>query len=275
MKKTILITGTSSGIGKASAKEFATKGWNVIATMRSPEKEKELTQINNVFVTRLDVEKPETIQEAIEAGIRKFGKIDGIINNAGQGLFGIFEATPQENIRRLFEINVFGSMRVIKAILPHLRKQKHGVIVNVSSSTGLFTIPLLSVYSASKYALEGFSESLSFELSSQNIKVKLIEPGMVDTNFDNATMENYAADPGQQAAYHDYFEKMIKLFSSEDVGERKVTAQEVATVIFDAVTDNSDTLRYIIGDDVKAMMDTRKTLSDQDYMEMMRKRFAV
>lgn len=98
---------------------------------------------------------------------------------------------------------------------------------------------------------------------------------MVDTNFDNATMENYAADPNQQAAYNDYFEKMIKLYSSEDVGERRVTAREVATVIFDAVTDNSDTLRYMIGDDLKAMMNTRMALSGQKYIEMMRKRFAV
>lgn len=274
MKNTVLITGTSSGIGKATAKEFAKNGWNVIATMRNPANEKELTQVNNIFVAKLDVEQPSTIQKAIEAGIRTFGKIDVLINNAGQGLFGVFEATPQESIQRLFEVNVFGVMHVTKAILPHFRKQNRGVIVNVSSSTGLFTIPLLSVYSASKYALEGFSESLAFELSSQNIKIKLIEPGMVDTNFDRATMENYAADPSQ-ATYHDYFEKMIKLFSSEDAGETKVTAEEVAAVIYHATTDDTDTLRYLIGDDVKAMMDARRALSDQEYIDMMRKRFTT
>ena len=272
MKKTVLITGASSGIGKATAKEFAAKDWNVIATMRDPSKEKDLTQINNIFVVRLDVEQPNTIQEAIEAGIRKFEKIDVLINNAGQGLFGIFEATPQESIQHLFEINVFGTMSVTRAILPHFRKQKRGMIVNITSSTGRFTIPLLSVYSASKYALEGFSESLSFELSSQNIKIKLIEPGMVATNFDNATRDSYTANENQ-AAYNDYFEKMIKLFSEEDTV--KVTAEEAADIIYNAVTDDTDTLRYAIGADVKAMVATRNSMTDQEYMDMMRKQFSV
>ena len=106
MKNTVLITGTSSGIGKATAKEFAKNGWNVIATMRNPANEKELTQVNNIFVARFDVEQPDTIQEAIAAGIRQFGGIDVLINNAGQGLFGVFEATPLERIQRLFEVNV-------------------------------------------------------------------------------------------------------------------------------------------------------------------------
>ncbi len=191
-----------------------------------------------------------------------------------RGFLVFLKPPPHERIQHLFEVNVFGVMNVTKAILPHFRQQNSAVIVNVSSSTGLFTIPLLAVYSASKYALEGFSESLAFELSSQNIKVKLIEPGMVDTNFDNATMENYAADPSQ-AAYSDYFEKMIKLFSAKDAGEGKVTAEEVAAVIYHAATDDADTLRYLIGDDVKAMMDSRRSLSDQEYIDTMRKRFTI
>ena len=274
MRKTILITGTSSGIGKATAKEFADKGWNVIATMRNPAKEKELAQMDHVLVTRLDVAHPSTIQDAIAAGLQKFGAIDVLINNAGQGLFGVFEATPQERINKQFEVNVFGVMHVIKAILPHFRSRKQGTIVNISSSTGLFTIPLLSVYSASKYALEGFSESLSFELGAQNIRVKLIEPGMVDTNFDHATMANYAADQNQEA-YSSYFEKMTQLLSSEDTSETKVSAQDVAKVIFNAVTDDSDILRYVIGDDVKAMQALRASMPDHKYMEIMRQRFAV
>lgn len=274
MKKTVLITGTSSGIGRAAAKEFASKGWNVIATMRNPGGEKELNQIENILVTQLDVEKEDTIKATIESGLRQFGKIDVLINNAGVGIFGVFEATPQQSIRNVFETNVFGTMQVIKAILPHFRAQKNGMIVNVSSSTGRFTFPLLSVYSASKFALEGFSESLSFELSAQNIKVKLIEPGIVDTNFDDTTQKNYTADP-ELTAYNDYMGKIIKIFSEGDTGERKVTAQEAAATIYNAVTDGTDRLRYVIGEDVKAMIDTRSSMSDHEYMNMMHERFAV
>ena len=180
----------------------------------------------------------------------------------------------QKSIQDVFETNVFGTMQVIKAILPHFRAQKNGMIVNVSSSTGRFTFPLLSVYSASKFALEGFSESLSFELSAQNIKVKLIEPGIVDTNFDDTTQKNYTADP-KLTAYNDYMGKIIKIFSEGDTGERKVTAQEAAAVIYNAVTDGTDRLRYVIGEDVKAMIDTRSSMSDHEYMDMMHKRFAV
>ncbi|MBX3257732.1 MAG: SDR family oxidoreductase [Chitinophagaceae bacterium] len=274
MKKTVLITGASSGIGRATAKKFAEKGWNVIATMRNPDKEKELNAINNVWVTTLDVEKADTIGTAIKNGIRQFGKIDVLINNAGQGIFGVFETTPEENIRKLFEVNFFGVLQVTRAILPYFREQKNGMIVNISSGTGRFTLPLMSIYSASKYGLEGFSESLSFELAAQNIKVKIIEPGMVDTNFDEATRNNYVADPNIPA-YNDYINKMIGIFSGGDAGERKVTAGEAAGAIYDAVTDGSDTLRYIIGEDVKAMIAARSAMSDQEYMEMMQQRFAV
>lgn len=274
MKKTVLITGASSGIGRATARKFAEKNWNVIATMRNPEKEKELISLNNVWVTTLDVEKADTIKAAIENGIRQFGKIDVLVNNAGQGIFGIFETTPEENMRKMFEVNFFGAIQVIRAILPHFREQKSGMIVNISSSTGRFTIPLLSIYSASKYALEGFSESLSFELASQHIKVKIIEPGMVDTNFDEATRNNYVTDP-DITAYNDYTDKVISIFSGGDTGERKVTAEEAAAAIYDAVTDGTDTLRYIIGEDVKAMIAARASMTDQEYMEMMRKRFSV
>lgn len=274
MKRTVLITGASSGIGKAAARKFAENDWNVIATMRNPGKEKELNFTNNVWVTMLDVEKTDTICTAIANGIRHFSKIDVLINNAGQGIFGAFETTPEESIYKLFEVNFFGVMRAVRAILPHFREQKSGMIVNVSSGTGRSTFPLMSVYSASKYGLEGFSESLSFELAAQNIKVKIIEPGMVDTNFDEATRNNYVADPAI-TAYNHYIDKVIKIFSDGDTGERKVTAEEAAAVIYDAVTDGSDTLRYIIGEDIKTMITARAAMSDDEYMEMMRKRFAV
>lgn len=272
MKKTILITGASSGIGKATAKVFADNAWNVIATMRDPEGEKQLNHLKNILVTGMDVEKTETINKAIETGIRQFNKIDVLLNNAGIGLFGPFETTPEESVRRMFEVNLFGVMRVTKAVLPHFRAHQEGTIVNVSSGTGLFTLPLLSLYSATKYALEGFSESLSFELSAHNIKVKLIEPGKVATRFDDTTRKNHLTEQNI-TAYQDYLEKTIELYSKADPSEIKASAEDVARVIYHAVTDNSDTLRYIIGDNIKAMASMKASLSDQEFIELMRKRF--
>jgi NAD(P)-dependent dehydrogenase (short-subunit alcohol dehydrogenase family) len=149
MKKTVLITGTSSGFGKATAKLFAKNGWNVVATMRRPEKEKELVGLDDVLVTQLDVQDRASIAQAIEAGIARFGRIDGLINNAGFGLFGVFEATSQEKIQEQFDVNVFGVMDVTRAILPHFRKNKGGLIINVSSGAGIFTLPMISPRSRS------------------------------------------------------------------------------------------------------------------------------
>jgi NAD(P)-dependent dehydrogenase (short-subunit alcohol dehydrogenase family) len=184
MNKTVLITGCSSGFGKASAKLFADKGWNVIATMRRPEAEEELTKLADVLLTRLDVQERDSIGAAIEAGMARFGTIDALMNNAGFGLFGLFEATPREKIEEQFDVNVFGAMDVTRALLPHFRANNNGLILNISSGAGMFTLPMLSLYCASKFALEGFSEALSYELSSQHITVKVIEPGgVVSTNF--------------------------------------------------------------------------------------------
>jgi NADP-dependent 3-hydroxy acid dehydrogenase YdfG len=141
MSKTILITGSSSGIGKATAKYFQAKGWNVIATMRKPENETELNKLQNVLVTRLDVQEPATIEDAIQKGIERFGTIDVLLNNAGYGAFGVLEAAPIENIRRQFDVNVIGLIQVMQAILPHFRKNKSGTVINISSIGGKMTFP--------------------------------------------------------------------------------------------------------------------------------------
>src|SRR5271170_8252064 len=148
MNKTILITGCSSGIGKAAAKLFASKSWNVIATLRAPDKETELTNSNNVLLARLDVQDRNSISRAIETGITRFGKIDALINNAGFSLSGVFEGIPREKIQEQFEVNVFGVMEVTRALLPHFRKNKNGLIINVSSRAGLVGLPLLTLYCA-------------------------------------------------------------------------------------------------------------------------------
>ena len=187
--KTILITGSSSGIGRATAIKFQQEGWNVIATMRSPEKESELNNLENVFVTRLDVQNIDSIESALKAGIEKFGKIDVVLNNAGYGLMGTFESASRESIRRQFDVNVFGLFDVTRAILPHFRSNKSGVIINISSIGGRMTFPMMPLYHSTKFAVEGFSESLHYELEPLGIQVKVVQPGGVATEFAGRSLE--------------------------------------------------------------------------------------
>lgn len=272
MKKTILITGTSSGFGKATARHFARQGWNVVATMRRPEEERELSQLADVLVTRLDVQDRATIAAAIEAGIARFGRIDALVNNAGFGLFGLFEATPREKIAEQFEVNVFGVMEVTRAILPHFRWNKAGLILNIGSGAGVFTLPMLSLYCASKFALEGFSEALSYELASQNIVVKIIEPGgVVSTNFGQRS----GAEAAQNVALPDYdaFVAHTQTVFAGLRAARLATEDDVAQVIYDAATDGTDRLRYVATEDIKPLVRARRETSEQDYIALMRARF--
>lgn len=272
MNKTVLITGASSGIGKATAKHFANNSWNVIATMRSPEKETELTQISNVFVTRLEVTDPQSIQQAIELGIEKFGKIDAVINNAGYGQQGLFEATTPEKIMAQFEVNVFGVMNVTREILPYFRNQRFGTVVNVSSGAGRVTTPILSIYSASKFAVEGFTESLAFELDSQNIKVKLIEPGFIQTSFYERANQEFAFDSSLKD-YKVFSDEMAEFFKSFEGGENLFTAEDVARVIFEATTDGTHQLRYVAGPDIESLLNVRNSRPDQEYVDYVRSLF--
>lgn len=271
MKKVIFITGASSGLGKATSLFFAQQGWNVIATMRNPEKETELKNLPNVLVTRLDVADKASIKTAITEGIEKFGHIDALLNNAGYGQQGLFEAVSPEKIRAQFEVNVFGLMDVTHAILPHFRTRKQGTIVNVTSGVGRVTVPLVSIYAASKFAIEGFSESLSYELESQNIKVKIIEPGYVATSFYERATSDFAFDP-ELKDYAAFQEDMNSLFSSFE-NENTASPADVAKTIYGAVTDESHTLRYIAGPDLEPLIALRNSKSDQEYIETLRAQF--
>ena len=183
MNKTILITGASSGIGKETAKFFQSKWWNVIATMRNPENETELKQLENVLVTKLDVLDLNSIDSAISQGINQFGGIDVLLNNAGYGAYGPLEAFSRDKILRQFNTNVIGLLDVTKAVLPHFRQMRKGIIINISSIGGKMTFPLGSLYHGTKFAVEGISESLHYEVEQFGGKVKIIEPGMIATDF--------------------------------------------------------------------------------------------
>jgi len=271
MKKTIFITGASSGIGKATSLLFASKGWNVIATMRSPEKEKELSLLNGILLLEADVTDITSITQAMNQGINKFGQIDVLLNNAGYGQQGIFEAVSREKIRQQFEVNVFGLMEITRAILPHFRSRKTGTIINITSGVGRVTVPLVSIYAASKFAVEGFSESLSYELDSQNIKVKIVEPGYISTPFYQRAKAEFAFDP-QLEDYQKFQADMGILFTSFESMETAV-AEDVAATVLQAATDGTHQLRYVIGPDLQPMIDLRTQGSDQQYIEAMRGQF--
>ncbi|SHE74155.1 NADP-dependent 3-hydroxy acid dehydrogenase YdfG [Kaistia soli DSM 19436] len=274
MPNTVLITGCSSGFGEATAHHFADRGWNVVATMRKPEAGGALATRDRVLVTGLDVEDPSSIDAAIAAGIGRFGRIDVLVNNAGFGLFGIFEQTPRAQIAQQFAVNLFGLMDVTRAILPHFRAHRSGVIINVSSGAGVFALPMISLYVASKFALEGFSESLSYELASVGVAVKVVEPGGVtSTRFG----ERSAAEAGEVeriADYDAFIAGAEAVFAGLRKGRAGATSEEVAEVIFAAATDGTDRLRYVATKDIEPLVRARRETSEDAYMAFMRARVA-
>ena len=189
MSQTIFVTGASSGIGKATAVHFTERGWNVVTTMRKPSDGAELATRSNVLVTQLDLLDPATIRAAVDAATERFGAIDVLLNNAGYGAYGPLEATSMDVIRRQFEVNVFGLIETIKAVLPGMRARRRGTIVNIASAGGRVTYPFGTLYHGSKWAVEGLSEALHYELAALGIGVKIIEPGGVRTDFFSAEQD--------------------------------------------------------------------------------------
>jgi NAD(P)-dependent dehydrogenase (short-subunit alcohol dehydrogenase family) len=265
-RKTVLITGSSTGIGRATALHFQRKGWNVAATMRSPEKEKELAQLPNMVCPKLDVVDSASVQSAIREVVQKFGSIDVLVNNAGYGLSGPFEGMTESQINRQFETNVFGLMRVIRTVIPHFRAKKSGVIINISSIGGRVAFPFYSVYHATKWAVEGFTESLRFELEPFGIRVKLVEPGAIKTDF-----YNRSSDSSVLASPADYKDLTDVAFANMNrVGDAGALPEEVAAVIFKAATSTNTKLRYPVGKDAKPMLFFRPFLSDGLFASVVR-----
>lgn len=240
MEKVVLVTGASSGIGKETAKLFQVKNWRVAATMRRPEEHDELQKIADIECFRLDVSDVGSIKSAISATLEKFGRIDAVVNNAGFGLLGPFEAATDEQVRRQFETNVFGLMNVCREIIPIFREQKRGTIVNISSISGMAAIPFSSLYAASKFAVEGFSESLQYELDPFGIRVKLIEPGPIKTDFYGRSAE--VAHKNGLHVYDARLELFIEFMNKG--GDDAPDGSIVAEKIYEAVTDGSKRLRY-------------------------------
>jgi NAD(P)-dependent dehydrogenase (short-subunit alcohol dehydrogenase family) len=242
--KTVLITGCSSGYGLETARHFHAQGWNVIATMRTP-REGILPSSGRMRVVALDVTNPESIAEALQAS----GPIDVLVNNAGIGMFGAFEATPMSVVRNLFETNTFGVMAMTQAVLPQFRARRSGVIVNVTSSATLAPMPLVAAYTASKTAIEGFTGSLAHELEGFGIRVKLVEPGYGPSTRFTQNVQTPIEDTIPEA-YAPYAQSILTAFGQP----KAVTTEiEVAEVVWHAANNVSGQLRFPAGPDAVAL----------------------
>lgn len=259
-KKTVFITGASAGIGLATALHFQQQGWNVVATMRNPDAGKDLLALENLLVLKLDVTDPKSIDAAVASTIARFGSMDVLVNNAGYGVCGVLEVTPIEAMRRQFETNVIGLLAMTKAVIPTFRKQHSGVIVNISSIGGRLTLPLSPLYSGTKFAVEGISESLAYEMSAIGVRVKVVEPGMIATNFRNAL--EFHNEP----SISEYQPVIDGLWNG--VGGMVANAagpELVAKVIYTAATDGTAQLRYTAGEDARQLAAQRASEDDNTF----------
>lgn len=265
MEKVILITGASTGIGRETVKLFQAKNWKVAATMRRPEEADDLKRIVDVECIRLDVTDIGSIKSAIAATLEKFGRIDAVVNNAGYAVVGPFEATTLKQVDRQFQTNVIGLMNVCREIIPYFREQRRGHIVNIASVGGRMTFPLYSVYHATKWAVEGFSESLQHELDQFNIRVKIIEPGPIRSDFyDRSAVIAKRDDLG---VYDNFVARVLP--NMQKAGEHAPDGSVVAETIYDAVTDGSRRLRY--GVNTKGILFVRRLLPDRVFNPLIKK----
>lgn len=267
MAKTIMITGASSGIGKSTKDYFAEKGWNVVATMRTPEKHSDKDNRENVIYTKLDVTEPDTISDSIQKAIDRFGSIDVLVNNAGYGAIGIFEKSSPETVRKQFEVNVFGLMDVMRQVLPYMRANRSGTIINVSSVAGRVTFPIWSLYHSTKWAVEGFTESVQHELRQFNIRMKLIEPGAIKTDFYDRSQDLIN---DREVPEYDQYEKRV-YDNTQEFGRKAPGPIVVAKKIYQAATDNSNKLRYPVGSGAPYMIMLRKLLPESIFSSIVRK----
>ena len=264
-----MITGTSSGIGKATVFEFAKRGWNVVATQRNPEKDTDFDKLPNVKMYSLDVTNLESIQQTMTSIKKEFGKVDVVVNNAGYGVDGVFEAMSDEIIEKQFDTNVFGLMRVTREAIKLMRPDGGGTIIQISSMGGKITFPLYSIYHATKFAVEGFTESLHYELAQFNIKMKLIEPGPIVTDFYGRSRQ--FIKPNDTNEYDGFIKKFND--AAEKVMKEAEGPEVVAKMIFKSATDNRNQMRYAVGKPGPMLLKLRKLLSDKLYFLMVKKSY--
>lgn len=265
-QKTIFITGSSSGLGRATAKLFASKGWKVIATMRNPDKETELDKLSGVVLLPLDVTDPKQIKETVDKAVT--GGVDVVFNNAGYGMAGPLEGLTDEQIVRMVDTNMMGAIRTTKAFIPYFRERRAGLFINTTSIGGLITVPFNSMYHATKWALEGWSESMAFELKQFGIGLKTVEPGGMKTDFFTRSF-----DTGRHQAYDKLVDKVMSVITDPKQIETYSSPVQIAEVVYAAATDGKDQLRYVAGEDARATYAMRLQVGDEAFRKAMEQQF--
>jgi NAD(P)-dependent dehydrogenase (short-subunit alcohol dehydrogenase family) len=271
-QKVAVVTGSSSGIGLETSLILARNGFITYATMRTPEKDAELKTVVEkenlpVKVVQLDVTNDNSVKNAIKTITSEAGKINVLVNNAGYALGGALEDLSMDEIKAQYETNLFGVIRVIQSVLPIMRRQRSGIIVNLSSGAGIFGYPGGSAYVSTKFAVEGLSESFRYELEPFGIKVILIEPGFIRTNFANAmVIAKKAQDPA--SSYSQMMQRIAA--TSSELAKSGSSADLVAEVILDAVTNPNPNLRYLVGKDVEAWAAGKKSMNETEFFNMIK-----
>ena len=275
-QKVAIVTGSSTGIGYETSLALARDGFLTYATMRNVNKAENIKSIATkeslpLHVKQLDVTDDISVKNAVQAiSSETGGRVDALINNAGYGLNGAFEDLSMDEIKAQYETNFFGLIRVTQALLPTMRRQKSGTIVNISSGAGRFGFPSGSAYVSTKFAIEGLSESMSYELEPFGIKVVIVEPGVIRTNFGNGlVVAKKSQDPNSPYSMMmkkiaNAFEQMTKNASSPDL---------VANVVLNAVKDENPNLRYLAGNDVEQWLGAKKNMSEEEFYKMMNQNF--
>lgn len=262
--KVAVVTGSSTGIGFETALLLARSGFHTYATMRDPKKSKIANAENlPLEVLQLDVNDDTSVKSAIGKIIAENNRIDVIVNNAGYGLFSPLEDVTLDQVREQFETNFFGVIRVMHEVIPTMRKQRSGTIVNVSSLVGRVGLPLSSAYVATKFALEGLSESMRYELNEFGINIILIEPGVIKTNF----MENLkTAEKASksESPYADFVDSATKEFGKM-MNSRSSSPKIVAEAVLRAIKSKEPEFRYVAGEDAESIMKIRKNSSDKEF----------
>ncbi|MFC3157522.1 Short-chain dehydrogenase [Chryseobacterium arachidis] len=263
--KTIFITGASTGLGKTTAKLFQSRGWNVIVTMRNPEAETELAQLENVTLLPLDVTNLEQIKSTVQKAL-EISSIDLVFNNAGYGLIGPLEALSDDQVIRQLDTNLLGVIRVTKEFIPYFRERKSGMFITTTSIGGLLAFPLGSTYHATKWALEGWSESLAYELNTFGVEVKTVSPGGIKTDFISRSL-----DLGTQPEYQAMIDKMMS--STDAMMEGASEPEVIAEVVYEAATDGKKQLRYVAGQDAQALYKQRLEMGAEAFRAEFGKQF--
>lgn len=266
-QQAVLITGCSSGFGRLTAKRFAAEGWNVIATMRAPERETELTTLADVVVLELDVCNQQQIDRAVAFGLERFGAIDVAVNNAGFGGSTLFEHVSDDAIRAMYDTNVFGVMNVTRTVLPHMRQRGSGRVINVTSANGFLGSPTLSIYCSTKFAVDGFTESLAHEYEPLGIQIKTVQPGAFPTTDFGSNSRHHVEQGDELAVYRDFLlGRLGAAIGGLATGHPPNEPKIVADKIYECATGETP-IHNPVGADANQLADMMSSMPRHDFLD--------